>query len=159
VIRELTLGVVRRVAAALLVLSLSGAMGLVPRAEADEHHCQCSLMGKRGQHQCACPLCRVAALRAAANDPSAPPCHRAAAQQALEEELARPENGGGPCLSSDCDRPRSYLSANASTEPFVLPAATVLRYVPTVERRTEPRRAPPGHASLPELPPPRAHLP
>jgi len=148
----------RRLAAVALVLQLSGAASLISRASADEHHCQCSLMGKAGSRQCSCPICKLAALRAKANDASLPPCHRAAALQALEQELARPENGGAPCLGSDCGESRRYLGGNTSSEPFLLPRTPILRYVPTLERRRESPRAPAWIEPAPELPPPRAQL-
>jgi hypothetical protein len=154
--RQLTSCALGRLAAALLIMSLSGAGGLLPRAEAAEHHCQCSLMGKGGRHQCECPICRLAALRAASNDASAPACHRAAALRALEEEVARPKNCGGPVLSTGCDDSHRYLGGSSGIEQFVLPSTIVLRHVPTVERRGEPLRAPSPAVVLPELPPPRA---
>jgi hypothetical protein len=140
-----------------LIVILSGAAGLVPAAQAAEHHhCQCSLMGKGKQGQCACPICRLNALRAAANDRALPSGRRAAALEALRAEAEQPENGGSPCVSSRCDGPGTFIRSSSTAEPFLLPRLPVLRCVPTVERAGEPVRAPARVASLPEIPPPRS---
>lgn len=145
-----------RVAAAVLIVTLSGAAGLVPTAHATEHHhCQCASMGKGKQHQCSCPFCRLSALRAAANDGSLTPARRAAAREALRKEAERPANQG-PCVSSRCGGTSTFVRSNSTVDPFLLPRLPVLCYAPTVERAHEPARAPARGASLPEIPPPRS---
>ena len=91
---------VARVAAALLGLFLSGVPRVVAlQAPVELHRCHC-----RHHHageECECALCRRAALQAQASDPTAPPCHRAAAQKALSGGT---RSGAAPCLEGTCSR-------------------------------------------------------
>ena len=143
-----------RAAAALLILALSGAAGLTPRAAAVEHRCQCrGMVG--GHHVCSCPICRLAALRAAARDRTAPPSRRVAAMKALDEQLARPENGGVPCCSSRCDDSSGPAGVSPSVEPFTLPRLPSLARSPMVLEHAHASGAPVTRDTFPENPPPR----
>lgn len=110
-----------RVAAAALALALSGA----PRAASalapeKPHRCQC----RHGAgERCTCPVCGKRAAQARrAGLADLPPCHRAAAEQALaaEEEHARRDREV-PCIQGDCGAELPSAPPRASTETFTLP--------------------------------------
>jgi hypothetical protein len=155
VLRGLPALLLCRAAAALLILALSGAAGLVPRAGAAEHRCQCRGMMVGGHHVCSCPICRLAALRAAARDRTAPPSRRVAAMKALDEQLARPENGGVPCCSSRCDDSSGLAGVSPSVEPFTLQRLPSLARSPMALEHAHASGAPVTRDTFPESPPPR----
>jgi hypothetical protein len=128
-----------RAAAALLVLALSGAPGLVPRAVAAEHRCQCQGAMVDGRHVCSCPICRLAGARA-----------RAA-------ERARSEGGGVSRCSSRCDDAGGIPGVSSGLDPFVLPRAPALVPVALALGHGELALRPAARPVPPDLPPPRAH--
>ena len=145
-----------RAVAALLILALSGAVVLVPRAAATEHRCQCRGMMVGGPHVRSCLICRLAALRAAARDRTAPPSSRVAAMKALDEALARPENGGVPCCSSRCDDSSRFPGVSPSIDPFTLPRLPSLAPSALALEHALASGAPLTRDTLPESPPPRS---
>jgi len=158
VLRGLPAFLLSRAAAALLILALSGAAGLAPRAAVSEHCCQCQGMMSGGHHVCACSICRLNALRAAAYDRKASASLRATAMKALSREMARPENGGAPCYSSRCDDSRHLPGLSPSADPFTLPRLPSLDQSAMVLERFDASRTPVTHDSLPDSPPPRFRL-
>ena len=146
-----------RIAAALLILALSGAAGLAPRARAAEHRCQCQGMMVNGRHVCSCPICRLAALRAAARDRAGPASRRQAAMKALDDATATPESGGSPCYSSQCDHSGNFPGTRPGTEPFALPKLPELRIETVAIGCGDVVSARVERDSSPELPPPRSH--
>jgi len=156
VLRGFTADPLSRATAALLILTLSGAVGVAPRARAAEHQCHCHGMMVDGHHVCSCPICRLAGLRATARDRAASPERRLAAMKALNEAMARPENGGAPCCSSRCDDSDTIPGVRPGTEPFTLPKSlTLFRSAMLVEHGDFVGR-PVTRDSLPEIPPPRS---
>jgi len=156
VLRGLPALLLSRVAAAALILALSGAAGLAPRASAAEHRCQCQGMMVGGHHVCSCPICRLNALRATAYDRKAPPSRRVAAMQALSREMARPENGGAPCCSSRCDDSGGLPGVSPSADPFTLPRLSLPMPSALALEHAEVSSAPVTRDFLPDSPPPRS---
>lgn len=144
-----------RLAAVLMIVVLSGAAGLVPRARAAEHRCRCLGAMVGGRHVCSCPICRLSALQAAAHDRSATPAQRAVAARALDEEMGRPGNGGAPCCSSQCDDSGGAPGVSASRTPFTLPRLPVLLRVAAEAQRADVVSSLVTRHSAPEPPPPR----
>lgn len=148
-----------RALAALVALGLSGVPALSSElasgGHAAGHRCRCP----RGQHDCACPVCRSAARAARrAGIADLPPCHRAAALDALareDAEAGQGRPGATPCLRSACDGPEERLPTAAGQELFVLPS----RALPTSPGLMAliPATAGTGRsrARAPETPPPR----
>lgn len=145
-----------RFAAAILIVTLSGVAALVPDTDPVQHRCLCQLMHVHGHHLCSCPICRLAGLRAAAYDTTASAGDHAVAMKALREELARPENGGLPTCSSQCDPSGGRLGVSASRDVVTLPRLPTLARRETVERADEGVCAPTPRSFPPDLPPPRS---
>ena len=139
-----------RIAAALLIVALSGAAGLAPRARAAEHRCECQGMMVNGHHVCSCPICRLAARQAAVR-------HSVVAEGAAGAVPARPEDGGDTCYVSECDHSHGIAGIRPSTEPFTLPQRPTVVRVAVVAECGENVNTLPGRQTTPELPPPRTH--
>lgn len=130
-----------RIAAALVVASLSG----VPRvlamhATGEQHRCTCRMSGS-GRHQCSCPLCRQAALA------------RASRKEARED---RP--GGGvvrSCIEGACGDGSRTLAPTSGVDPFCLPAGTSIALLTLGQTRPAHEQRGPSRAGEPETPPPR----
>jgi len=148
--------VLRHIAAlpALLVaLSLTGAPAVLSRhAPVEKHRCSCR--SKAGEaHRCACGLCQRAALAARAADGAAPPCHRAAAREALDD-AQRSRRQTEPCVEGSCGPPGRGAPAVAGLDPFCLPRPPALA-ARLLELRVEVRLALlHGREPAPESPPP-----
>jgi len=144
-----------RIAAALLVVALSGVTGLVaPRARAAEPHCCCQGMVVDGHHICSCPICRLAAHRAGRRGRASPSSRRSEVIKALAKEAAPPPEEA-LYYSSRCDDSRSLPGVSPSTEPFTLPRVPVLPRRHTEEELGATLSAPASREIFPESPPPR----
>jgi hypothetical protein len=156
VLRAFTTPALGRTAAVFLLVALSGATGVLPRARGGEPRERCHMMTVGGRTVLMCPMCHLAALRAAAFDRTASRAERASAWNALQRELARPENGGAPCWSSGCDPARGPAVTSGSTGPFTLPQRPALLRPITLETIDVVDEDPAAPAGAPEAPPPRA---
>lgn len=145
-----------RIAAALLILTLSGAAGLTPRARAAEHRCHCQGMMVNGRHVCSCPICRLAAPRATARGRAAPPSPGAAATGSTDEGMVRSGDGGMPCYVSECDHSGDLPGVKPSTEPFALPQLPTLRPDAVAVECGDVVSAPAERHTPPDSPPPRS---
>jgi hypothetical protein len=146
---------VARCAAMLVAGMVSGAPRLLAlEAPVEVHRCCCKASAGV-HHDCECAICRRAALAAQANDPRAPPCHRAAARK----ELSRNEpvgSRGAPCVEGRCGAPDRPLITPAGLEPFFPPATALGIARGQDESPLALVQAHLQRAVTPETPPPRA---
>jgi hypothetical protein len=154
-LRQVRIATVARVAAALVAVTLSGAPRVFALASPPAKH-RCACQAHAGaRHECECALCHQAVLAAQASDESLPPCHRAAAQQALAGTGGR-SSRGAPCVEGTCGTGAKPPVTAAGVEPFCLPASGALAIA--LPERPLPVFAGPvrERAVEPETPPPRA---
>jgi hypothetical protein len=145
-----------RLAAVLVAAMLTGAPRVLAlHAPVEGHRCSCAAHGG-DHHECACAICRKAALAARASDESAPPCHRAAARNALSEERRTSRPSGSPCVEGTCGAPGQPALTPAGTEPFCLPSQEPVVRADRAQRLPVAAPAAPGRSREPETPPPRA---
>jgi hypothetical protein len=143
-----------RVAAAVLVLTLSGVARLaISEASAAEHRCCCKA-GAR--HACDCPICKSAAIAARLKaSERLPPGERASVRAAIARET-RQQAPGRPCLTSPCSSPERCPTLAGGADPFLLPVERIALSAPgrgsPPSRPAQAREAP----RAPEPPPPRA---
>jgi len=150
--RSLT-GATARASAAILALALSGAPRIAAlHAPPEAHHCACPA-GKDGHHECSCALCRRAALAAKSSNDALPPCHRAAALDALT--AADGASREVPCIEGTCGNEDGHGLTVPGGHPFCLPVVKSLVHLIRVERRTPSVRSLSGLAQEPPTPPPR----
>lgn len=146
-----------RFAAALLAVALSGlprvALGLLPQAP---HHCLCQSHG--AEHRCICPVCGEAARRARQSSlASLPPCHRALAEKALQEDEQRESEPRAPECGPPCGEDAAAVAPVAGSDHPFLPAKSARVAQPPRAERRETAAAPvQTRPAVPELPPPRA---
>jgi len=140
---------ISRIAAALLIVALSGAAGLVPRAEAAEHRCHCQGMMVNGHHVCSCPICRLAALRAARDK---------TAGIGATDEGAAGSRDRARCYVSECDHSEDLPGVQPSTEPFTLPQLPTFPADGQWVAWCGAVSGPAARQTSPELPPPRSYL-
>jgi hypothetical protein len=108
-----------RVAAGVLVISLTGAPGLAAAlAGPAEHRCTCAARG--GDHRCECPICRARATHAHRAEAKRPPCHGPAVAAPARQEKERPAPAGAPCLTGACGAPDGPRAVVTGLEPFTL---------------------------------------
>jgi hypothetical protein len=124
------IGPLARVAAALLVVALSGLPRLAAQfAPADCHVCRCK--AHEPGHECPCALCRKAALEARATNEKSPPCHRAAARV----ELARSKRGPcDPVVDGNCGGTGHTPFVLGGVEPFLVSSVGSLGVILYSER-------------------------
>jgi hypothetical protein len=115
-------GPLARLAAALVIASLSGAVR-VAAAEPGEvaHRCQCPTIN--GRHECACPRCHEAAASARHEDlATMPPCHRAAAEKREKALRERAHHAAErDCASPLCSMPDGRLAPPPGLDAYTLP--------------------------------------
>lgn len=150
---------VSRLAAALLVLALSGAVRVAAAQDSHEGAHRCACPTSHGVHECACPRCQSAA---AAPSPTPeelaalPPCHRAlfAAKAAASRQVPAPRPDQD-CASPLCSLPDGRLAAAPGTDTFLVPDPP--RLVVSAWSEPLPAATPGGDAARPspEPPPPR----
>ena len=147
---------VRRGAAALLCLSLSGAVAmLAPPSESPRHLCRCPTRG--GHHDCDCPLCHAEARLAAASATEAtqPPCHQSRSRKIAADERAADGRRAeaGVVLSTSCggDEGRAQPPP-PTTERFTRPVAVSPAYAPLAFLLPAPVSAPASLPLEPDLP-------
>jgi hypothetical protein len=154
-LRQTRMGCAARLAAALVAVTLSGAPRVLAlHAPVEGHRCSCKAR-PQGHRECACAICRKAALTAPASGERPAPCHRLAARDA-------PAGSGtsgspdAPCLERTCGGDGPPAATVAGVEPFCLPAerGPVLARPP--EARPMPAASARERALQPETPPPRA---
>jgi hypothetical protein len=149
--RALSLG---RLAAAVVALALSGVVPAVEAYAEGEHAHRCQCRHGAGE-RCSCSACRRAAARARRAELDAlPPCHRAAAEEALaREEREGPE--GVDVMAGCCGGSEEGGALPGAPDPFVPPAPIPFR----PEIRAEPvpsgGSAPRDVVRAPPTPPPR----
>jgi hypothetical protein len=152
-LRQVRLGTVARIAAALVAVVLSGAPRVLAlHAPAETHRCTCPA---HGAHACECVLCHQAALAAQAGDGALPPCHRAEATRALAASRdVRPRSA--PCIEGTCgSRTRPAVTA-AEIEPFCLSSSQALAPSSPERRLPTSLESSPDRTVEPETPPPRS---
>jgi len=150
--------VVHQLAAAAVALALSGVPQLIEPPEQSGHRCHCPV--RNGHHDCDCPLCHAEAARlgkAAADDPSVPPCHRALVAQtrAAADESAKRRSESGHCLTSTCSTSEGRLRMTPSVERFTMPSEWRLSVRETSSEVMVPRDLVASVLREPETPPPR----
>lgn len=150
--RHLRLAAIARLAAALVAVTLSGAPRVLAlNAPPEKHRCTCR---HAGGHACECAMCHKAALTHQATDESLPPCHRAAARNALAsagDGRAR----GEACVEGTCGAGAHPALTLAGVEVFCLPALGPV-VAPLPERPLATFVEPLHDRALePETPPPR----
>jgi hypothetical protein len=133
-------------------VALSGAPR-VTAAHAPEmaHRCTCRAHASAGA--CDCAICRKAALAARASDERLPPCHRAAAREALSRE--RPAEPTSPCVEGTCGGPGETARLPPSLEPFSPPSNGMTARAPRGWSLVTVAAAAPLRALEPDVPPPR----
>ena len=145
-----------RVAAILVAVMLSGAPHVVAmHAPAEGHRCACKAHAG-GDHECECAICRRAALEARSSDEKLPPCHRAAARNALAKSNSGGIRDGSQCIEGPCgsgSRPPVTISG---IEPFCLPVSSLRALSPPQEARPAFTPRLQHRSPDPETPPPRA---
>jgi len=109
-----------------------------------------------GRHVCSCPICRLAALQAAARNRAAPASRRDAALSAASEATGHIEKSEVPCYSSQCDHSGDFPGTRPGTEPFALPRIPTLSLDAVAMDRGDVTSAPATRDALPEVPPPRS---
>jgi hypothetical protein len=154
-LRQVRAVAVARIAAALAAVTLTG----VPRvlalhAPAETHRCSCRA-NAGSHHECECAICRKAALAAQASDERAPPCHRAAARQALSRG-APPGSREAPCFEGTCGGAGRAPMTFPGVEPFCLPVPPAVRVTIAPPARAVSADPVRDRALEPETPPPRA---
>ena len=143
-----------RVAAILVAATLTGTPRVLALyAPAETHRCSCKLHAS-DHHECECALCQRAALAARTADTKAPPCHRAAARNAL----SRSEQGRSrrePCVEGRCGFPGGPITRAAGVEPFYPRAPGIPALMGRDETLPERVSALRRSTVEPETPPPR----
>jgi len=144
---------IARVSAAILALALTGAPRLAAlHAPPEAHHCACPA-SRDGHHECTCALCRRASLAARASNDALPPCHRAAARDALSD--AEKGSREMPCIEGTCGDPVGQVVTVHGGEPYCLPRTTPIVHRLLVELRPPSATALRGLTTEPPTPPPR----
>lgn len=150
---------VSRLAAALLVLALSGTVRVAAAQETHEgtHRCSCPIVN--GVHECECPKCRSAAAAAAPSPEELaklPPCHRAlfAAKAAAARKVPAPKPDQD-CASPLCSLPDGRLAAAPQTDTFLVPDPPRLVVSAWSEPLSAARAGCEAVQPSPEPPPPR----
>jgi hypothetical protein len=132
--------VAARIAATLVVVSLSGAPRvLAVQAPVERHRCTCG-MGGAGRHVCNCPLCKLAKLSRGSGGSS----------------QGEPAAGGlgGHCIEGTCGDGHRFLAPTA-VEPFYLPAGPAIAFAADGQTRPLRVRGVLSRSQEPETPPPR----
>ena len=139
--------VAARIAATLMVVSLSGAPRvLAVQAPVEPHRCTCR-MGGPGHHVCNCPMCRLLEQTRAA---------RARAHGSPHARQAPPAEEPAPdCIQGSCgDGPRAPVGP-AGVEPFCPPRGPVIVLAPVLQALVPYEQCGADRTDAPELPPPR----
>jgi hypothetical protein len=154
VTRRTASAAVVRVAAAVLVIALSGAPGVAAlHAPAEHHRCSCK---HDVEHECDCGGCRRRSLEARASDAASPPCHREGAKKELEAESRTRKPRSEPCIDGGCGGEGVPALSFARSEPYLVRPVPVVVVYDRAETFAYPDAVPHPRVVAPEPPPPRS---